>query len=82
MPLIGDGIAGDQTGACSGGLLLLDDLEKHEPSAMRERLADQWMGFVKTRTGSVAKCQVLPDVMCGRVTSTNAQEKYDGARRL
>lgn len=60
---------------CSGGLLILADLEKHEHEWVRERLADQWMGFDKQELEEWLRSAGFVEVMCGRVTGTNDQEK-------
>lgn len=57
-----------------GGVLVLADLGRHDREWVRERLADQWLGFEKTELEGWLNSAGFSDVKCGTVTGTLQQE--------
>jgi len=57
-----------------GGVLVLADLSRHDREWVRERLADQWLGFEKNELEVWLADAGFADVKCGRVTGTLQEE--------
>jgi ubiquinone/menaquinone biosynthesis C-methylase UbiE len=57
-----------------GGVLVLADLSRHDREWVRERLADQWLGFERAELEEWLAAAGFADVKCGRVTGTLQQE--------
>lgn len=57
-----------------GGVLLLADLARHEREAVRDQLADQWLGFEEAELGSWLAASGFVDTRCKRIKGTAGQE--------
>jgi len=55
-------------------VLVLADLSRHDREWVRERLADQWLGFEKNELEVWLADAGFADVKCGRVTGTLQEE--------
>jgi ArsR family transcriptional regulator len=57
-----------------GGVLLLADLARHEREAVREQLADQWLGFEEAELTAWLHTVGFAKVACQRIEGMNGQE--------
>jgi ubiquinone/menaquinone biosynthesis C-methylase UbiE/predicted transcriptional regulator len=57
-----------------GGVLLLADLARHEREAVRDQLADQWLGFEEAELGSWLMASGFVNTSCKRIDGTAGQE--------
>lgn len=58
----------------SGGVLLIADLARHEREAVREQLADQWLGFEEAELKDWLAAAGFADVTCDRIEGVQGQE--------
>lgn len=56
-----------------GGILLLADLARHDREAVREQLADQWLGFEEDELKGWMNASGFTDVMMERVSAEQGQ---------
>lgn len=57
-----------------GGSLLLADLARHEREAVREQLADQWLGFDEPELTEWLKATGFSNAACERIEGVSGQE--------
>ena len=55
------------------GMLLIADLARHEREAVREQLADQWLGFDEAELAGWLKGAGFGTVVCERIEGTTGQ---------
>lgn len=58
----------------SGGVLLIADLARHEREAVREQLADQWLGFEEAELKGWLEAAGFAGVTCDRIEGVQGQE--------